>query len=76
MAHPGFRANDLRAKAGKSAAMARLMRTDPKVVSHMIKTGSDQLAEMGRQVMVASCQSGEPEPVREPAAPQMNGPML
>ena len=76
MANPGFRANDLRAKAGRTNIVAHLERMDPHRVARMIRQGSGEIAEMGRRVMVASCQMGaSPEPAREPQAPQKGGPV-
>jgi hypothetical protein len=76
MANPGFHASDLRAKAGRTNIVAQLEQMDPHRVARMIRQGSDTLAEMGRRVMVASCQMGSsPEPVRKPAAPQKGGPV-
>ena len=76
MANPGFHANDLRAKAGRTTIVTQLEGMDPHRVAGMIRQGSEVIADMGRRVMVASCQMGAvPEPVREPAAPQKGGPV-
>ena len=62
--------------AGRTNIVAQLEQMDPHRVARMIRQGSDTLAEMGRRVMVASCQMGaSPEPVRKPAAPQKGGPV-
>lgn len=77
MANKGFRANDLRMKAGRTEPMDRLVRMDPLRVGQMIKQGGGEIAAMGRKVMIASCQMTDaPEPVREPKAPQKGGPVL
>lgn len=76
MSHQGFHADDLRAKAGKTSAMVRLERMDPRQVAEMIRQGSGELGAMGRQVMIASCQMDGPEPAREPKEPQKSGPVL
>ena len=77
MANPGFRANDLRTKAGRTNAVARLERMDPLKVARMICNGSDEIAAMGRQVMIDCCQMGEVrEPVHEPRMPRKGGPVL
>ena len=77
MANKGFHADDLRAKAGRTSAMARLERMEPWKVGQMIKRGDKEIAELGRQAMSASCQMGDaPEPVRAPQrAPQKGGPV-
>ena len=75
MAHRGFRAEDLRVKAGKTAAMTRLERMKPMRVGQMIKQGSGELAEMGRQVMIGSCQMEDaPQTVREHKTARKSGP--
>lgn len=72
MANRGFRADDLRAKAGKTKVMAKLKRLDSKHVARMVKENGEEVASMGRQVMLASCQMVE-EPEKkiknETAAP-------
>ena len=77
MANKGFHADNLRAKAGRTSAMARLERMEPWKVGQMIKRGDKEIAELGRQAMSASCQMGDaPEPVRAPQrAPQKGGPV-
>ena len=59
MANRGFRADDLRAKAGKTKVMAKLNRMDPKRIDQMVRENGEDVASMGRQVMVASCQMVE-----------------
>ena len=77
MGNPGFRADDLRAKAGRTNIVARLEQTDPLHVGRMIWQGSSEIADMGCRLMATVFQMGTaPEPVREPQTPQMNGPML
>ena len=74
MGNHGFRADDLRAKVGRTSAVARLERMDHLRVGRMILRGDEEIANLGRQVMIASYQMGVPEPVREPQAPQKGGP--
>lgn len=78
MAHQGFRANDLRAKAGRTDSMARLGKMGRDQVARMIRRGDSELGTMGRQVMIASCQMDLPAaPVvsEGPKAPRKNGPV-
>lgn len=79
MANRGFRADDLRMKAGKTEVMTRLSRMDRQKVARMIRQNGSEIATMGQQVMLASCQMSDmaenkPEPVREAQQPQMGGP--
>ena len=75
MANPGFRADDLREKVGKTSAMASLERIDPQQVSWMIRSGSEETAALGRQVMSAICEMGDVSgKTRVPKAPQKGGP--
>ena len=72
MGHPGFHANDLRDKAGKTVSMVRLERMSPRQVAGMIQRGDSELGAMGRQVMLASCRM---DLEAAPKAPQKGGPV-
>jgi hypothetical protein len=75
MGNPGFRADDLRAKAGRTNIVARLERVDPFRMGQLIRQDSGEIADIGCRLMAAVCQMGTaPEPVREPQAPQKGGP--
>lgn len=66
MAHKGFRADDLREKAGRTHSMARLESMGRETVAKMIRQKSRALSAMGRQVMIDSYQMGD---VRRSEAP-------